>query len=112
MDIKEIKETQWGGHLSFTYKFISRYAYNIHPNSYRRVKEIFDEAFTWHEQQVEEGYLSSFGGQPYSPENRQALAHEVYNKMAKLNHHFPQIVDKIKIITDYLGRNADKLELK
>ena len=112
MNIEEIKETQWGGQLSMIYHVVLRYAWGDHVDSYKRVKEIFDGAFTWHEGQVECGYLPTFGGKPYSSENRQTFAQEVYKEMAKVNHRFPQIVERLKVIMDCIGRNADKIELK
>lgn len=111
-EIKEIKEKQWGRHLSNIYHIVLRYAWGEHVDSYRRVKDVFDEAFVWHEQQVEEGYLPSFGGQPFSSENRQALAQEVYKEMAKTEHRFPEIVERLKIIMDGIGKDAGKIELK
>lgn len=111
-EIKEIKETQWGGQLSMIYHIVLRYASGEHVDSYRRVKEVFDEAFMWHEGQVKEGYLPSFGGQPFSSENRQAFAQEVYEEMAKVEHRFPEVVERLNIIMDGIGKDADKIELK
>ncbi len=108
--MEEIKKRQWGRHLSNIYHIVLRYAWGEHVDSYRRVKQVFDEAFVWHEQQVEEGYLPSFGGKPFSPESRQALAQEVYEETAKVEHRFPEIVEKLKIIMDGIGRNADSIE--
>lgn len=110
--MEEIKKRQWGRHLSNIYHIVLRYAWGEHVDSYRRVKEVFDEAFVWHEQRVEEGYLPSFGGQPFSSENRQAIAQEVYEEMAQIEHRFPEIVERLKIIMNGIGKDADKIELK
>ena len=112
MDIEEIKETQWGGQLSMIYHVVLRYAWGDHVDSYKRVKEIFDEAFVWHEEQVKEGYLQSYGGKPFSPESRQAVADAIYKEMAKTEHRFPEVVEKLKVIMDGIGKDADKIELK
>lgn len=111
-EIKEIKEKQWGGYLSYIYHIVLRYAWGEHVDSYKRVKQVFDEAFVWHEGQVEEGYLPSYGGQPFSPESRQAVADAIYKEMAKTEHRFPEIVERLKIIMDGIGKDADKIELK
>ena len=110
--MEEIKKRQWGRHLSNIYHIVLRYAWGEHVDSYKRVKEVFDEAFVWHEEQVEEGYLPSYGGQPFSSDNRQALTQEVYEETAKVEHRFPQIVERLKVIMDGIGKDADTIELK
>ena len=112
MNIEEIKETQWGGQLSMIYHVVLRYAWGDHVDSYKRVKELFDEAFVWHEEQVKEGYLQSYGGKPFSPESRQTIAQEIYEKMAQIEHRFPEVVERLKVIMDGIGKDADKIELK
>lgn len=110
--MEEIKEKQWERRLSIFFHLVLRYAWGEKVDSYRKVKEFFDEAFVWHEQQVEEGYLPSYGGQPFSPESRQAVADAIYNEMAQIEHRFPEIVEKLKVIMDGIGKDADKIELK
>ena len=111
-EIKEIREKQWDGQLSMIYHVVLRYASGEHVDSYKRVKEVFDEAFMWHEEQVKEGYLPSFGVQPFSPESRQAVAQAVYEEMAQVEHRFPEIVERLKVIMDGIGKDADTIELK
>lgn len=103
-------DMRWDSHLQGVYQFAFNYSTGVHPVNYRRLKEIFDEAFTWHEGQVECGYLPSFGGKPYSIENRQALAQEVYEKLSKEKHRLTDLVERLKIAMDCLGRNADSIE--
>lgn len=110
--MEEIKKRQWGRHLSNIYHIVLRYAWGEQVDCYRRLKQVFDEAFVWHEGQVEEGYLPSYGGQPFSPESRQAVADAIYKEMAKTEHRFPEIVERLKIIMDGIGKDAGKIELK
>ena len=105
-------DMRWDSHLQGVYQFAFNYSTGVHPVNYRRLKEIFDGAFTWHEGQVECGYLPSFGGKPYSSENRQTFAQEVYKEMAKVNHRLTDLVERLKVAMDCLGRNADTIELK
>ena len=103
-------DMRWDSHLQGVYQFAFNYSTGVHPVNYRRLKEIFDEAFTWHEGQVECGYLPSFGGKPYSSENRQTFAQEVYKEMAKVNHRLTDLVERLKVAMDCLGRNADNID--
>ena len=103
-------DMKWDDHLKVVYQFAFNYSTGVHPVNYCRLKEIFDEAFTWHEGQVDCGFLPSFGGKPYSNENRQALAQEVYKEMAKVNHRLTDLVERLKVAMDCLGRNADNID--
>lgn len=44
------------------------------PNIEKQLKDLFNEYFTWHEQQVEKGHLEDLGGPTGSQQNRFILA--------------------------------------
>lgn len=44
------------------------------PNTDKQLKDLFNEYFTWHEQQVERGLLEDLGGPTGSQQNRFILA--------------------------------------
>ena len=103
-------DTVWESRLKCVHQFAFEYSTGVHPTTYSQLKEVFDEAFVWHEQQVKDGNLPSLGGQPFSIENRQALAQEVYEKLSKEKHRLTDLVERLKIAMDCLGRNADNID--
>ena len=68
------------------------------------LQKAFNEYFDWHEGQVEDGALLTFGGQPYSDHNRRVCAGKLArtvrfeyvtdeSQLRRLSHSLAQIVD-------------------
>ena len=70
------------------------------------MKRLFDEYFEWHEQQVKEGNLLTYGGQPFSEHNRVVCAEKLYlDTREYLNR---EDWERMKTAMDMIGKNKEE----